>query len=96
MAWNLCYDHLLRWAINEPNRVDALNVAIRSKFPKKNLVITKREETDELKESEFIEAARISKLIDKNTPQIIKEKPARRNMAAHPSQISIIQHQLMT
>jgi hypothetical protein len=50
------------------------------------------EDADELKEAEFIEAARTANLLDKNTTQILKEKLSRRNMAAHPSRVSITQH----
>lgn len=93
MSWNLSYDHLVRWVFADAGRLQSLNAGISLKYPKKNLVLTKYEDADELKESEFIEASRTGKLLDKNTAQILREKLGRRNMAAHPSRVSITQHQ---
>ncbi|OAP41344.1 hypothetical protein AU381_05590 [Sinorhizobium glycinis] len=93
MAWNLAYDHLVRWILKDPARIQSLNTGIASKYPKKVLVVTKHEDVDALKESELLEAARIANLLDKNTTQILKDKLNRRNMAAHPSRIVINQHQ---
>lgn len=92
MAWNLAYDHLVRWVFVDSTRLASMNTGIATKYPKKNLVLTKREDADELKESEFIEAARTGSLLDKNTAQILREKLGRRNMAAHPSRVAITQH----
>lgn len=93
MVWNLTYDHLIQWVFADPARVADLNAGIASKYPKKGLVLAKIEDLDALKESEFIEAARVAKLLDKNTTQILEEKLRRRNMAAHPSRVTITQHQ---
>jgi hypothetical protein len=93
MAWILAYDRLVHWALGDAIRLQSLNAAITSKYPKKNLTIVKHEDADALKESEFIEAARAANLLDKNTTQILKEKLSRRNMAAHPSRVTINQHQ---
>lgn len=92
MAWNLAYDHLVRWVFADATRLASMNAGITSKYPKKNLALTQHEDADELKESEFIEAARTGKLLDKNTAQILREKLGRRNMAAHPSRVAITQH----
>lgn len=92
MAWNLAYDHLVRWVFADSGRLSQMNKGIATKYPKKNLVLTKPEDADELKESEFIEAARTGSLLDKNTAQILREKLGRRNMAAHPSRVTITQH----
>lgn len=92
MAWNLTYDHLVRWVFAHPERLAALNDGIKVKYPKKTLVLAKCDDADELKESEFIEAARTGKLLDKHIAQILREKLGRRNMAAHPSRVSISQH----
>lgn len=92
MAWNLAYDHLTRWVFADTTRLASLNAGIAARYPKKNLTLTKHEDADELKESEFIEAVRTGNLLDKNTTQILREKLGRRNMAAHPSRVSISQH----
>lgn len=93
MAWNLAYDHLLRWIFGDTNRIAKFNAGIVSKYPKKNLVVAVIEDADPLKESEVIEIARAGKLLDKNTTQILQDKLTRRNMAAHPSRVVISQHQ---
>lgn len=92
MAWNLTYDHMVRWVFMDTGRLASMNTGIATKYPKKTLALTKHEDADELKESEFIEAARTGNLLDKNTAQILREKLGRRNMAAHPSRIAITQH----
>ena len=92
MTWNLTYAHLVGWIINDPQRLASINVGIATKYPKKNIVIKKYEDVDELKESEFIEAARVATLLGKNLTQILREKLGRRNMAAHPSQVAFTQH----
>ena len=85
MTWNLAYDHLVGWVLSPPPRLSAMNLGISSKFPNKSLTMESQGDADELKESEFIEAARTAKLLDKNMAQILREKLSRRNMAAHPS-----------
>lgn len=93
MVWNLAYDHLIRWVSADACRLQALNTGVATKYPKKGLVVLRAEDIDALKESEFIEAARVGKLLDKNITQILEEKLRRRNMAAHPSRVTISQHQ---
>ena len=93
MAWNLTYDHLIRWVFGDTSRIKSFNAGIVSKYPKKNLLMAKPEDADALKDIEFIEAARNANLLDKNTTQILKDKLNRRNMAAHPSRVKITQHQ---
>ncbi len=93
MAWNLAYDHVMRWIVGDPTRLAAFNTGLATKYPKKKLVIAKVEDFDDLKESETIEAARIGRVLDKNTTQILKDKLNRRNMAAHPSRVTFTQHQ---
>lgn len=92
MAWNLTYDHFVRWVFADPGRLASMNTGISAKYQKKNLTLAKHEDADNLKESEFIEAARAGNLLDKNTAQILREKLGRRNMAAHPSRVTISQH----
>jgi hypothetical protein len=93
MAWNLAYDHLVRWVLADAGRVAKFNAGLATKYPKKNLTIAILEDADALKESEFIEAARAGTLLDKNTTQILQEKLTKRNMAAHPSRVVISQSQ---
>lgn len=92
MAWNLAYEHLVQWTFSDPARLGKMNSGLATKYPKKNFVISTREDAMDLKESEFIEAARTGGLLDKNMAQILREKLGRRNMAAHPSDVAITQH----
>lgn len=93
MVWNLAYDHLARWVMADPARLQQFNAGLAAKYSKKGLVVVRAEDLDELKEFEFIQAARECKLLDKHTFQILEEKLRRRNMAAHPSRVAITQHQ---
>lgn len=93
MTWNLAYDHLVRWLFADTTRLQSFNDGIKTKYPKKNLVLARIEDLDEMKESEVIEVFRVARLLDKNTAQILKDKLNRRNMAAHPSRVTFTQHQ---
>jgi len=93
MTWNLAYDHVVRWIFADAGRLNSFNSGITTKYPKKNLVLKKVEDLDEMKESEVIEVLRVARLLDKNTTQILRDKLNRRNMAAHPSRVIFTQHQ---
>ena len=93
MAWNLAYDHLVRWILADSGRLQSLNSGIAARYSKKGLVVAKVDDLDDLKESELIEACRTARLLDKNTVALLKEKLARRNTAAHPSRVTVTQHQ---
>jgi hypothetical protein len=93
MAWNLAYDHLVRWIFADGGRLRALNSGLATKYPKKKVVLAKLEDLDDLKESELIEACRTARLLDKNTTQILRDKLTRRNTVAHPSRLVVTQHQ---
>jgi hypothetical protein len=93
MAWNLAYDHVVRWILADAGRIQSLNSGIATRYPKKGLIVAKFDDLAELKESEFIEACRTSGLLNKNTVAIMKDKLARRNIVAHPSRITVTQHQ---
>jgi hypothetical protein len=93
MVWNLAYDHLVRWILVDSGRLQSLNSGIATRYPKKGLVVARVDDLDDLKESELIEACRTSRLLDKNTVVLLKEKLARRNTVAHPSRVAVTQHQ---
>lgn len=94
MAWNLTYDHLLRWILADAVRVDAFNASLNVKYPKKNMTVKTSEDFPEIKEFEVVETCQHAKLINKNVAEIMKEKLKRRNAAAHPSSIIITQAQV--
>lgn len=94
MVWNLAFDHLVAWILREQTRLDAFNAAIPVRYPKRSgLKLGKREDFDELKEFEIIEVAYTAGLVSKNRTEILRERLKRRNMAAHPSQVTIEQPQ---
>jgi hypothetical protein len=94
MAWNLTFHHLLRWILADARRLSDFNTALPTKFPKKaSTKVSRIEDFEELKESEVIEVCRTANLISKNVIEILREKLKRRNLAAHPSQVVVAQHQ---
>jgi len=93
MAWNLAFDHVLRWVINDATRLTKFNASLQAKYPKKQLSISVIEEFEELKEHEAIEVMKHAGLFSSNIAGILQEKLKRRNRAAHPSNIEVTQHQ---
>jgi hypothetical protein len=95
MAWNLAYSHLLDWILSEPTRLAAFNAAIARRYPKMtSLHITKYDEfLDEMKESQAIEICNTANLFNSNIFKILKEKLDKRNIAAHPSTVVVVQSQ---
>ena len=96
MAWNLAYDHLLHWILNDPGRLAAFNSKIAAKVGPKRawITITKREDFEDLKESEVIELCGTAALFaSDNTKRVLGIQLIKRNLAAHPSLVDIKQPQ---
>lgn len=93
MAWNLAYDHLMGWLLADAARLDQLNDRIKKRFPKLTVVVAVRDDFDELKESQLIEACRTARLLNKNMVEILESKLKRRNTVAHPSTVVVTQAQ---
>ena len=93
MAWNLSYDHLLRWIIKNPARVAAFNAQIINRIGQKRgnvLVMTKREDFEDLKEGEVLDIMGLAGLFTSmNTKKMIEIQLTKRNLAAHPSLVTI-------
>jgi hypothetical protein len=88
----LAYDHLLNWVMG--NHLPAFNTAIPVRFPKKGtFTITKRDDFEELKESEIIEICGTAGVISGSMKKILNEKLNKRNTAAHPSHVEVGQPQ---
>lgn len=90
MAWNLSYDHLLHWVLKDAARLSAFNANIVGRIGKRGagLVIAKREDFEELKESETLDICSNAGLFaSSNTKKILDIQLTKRNMAAHPSLI---------
>jgi hypothetical protein len=94
MTWNLAYSHILQWILNEPKRLNDFNAAIPKRFPKKHpITIAAYDHFEDLKEWEVIEVCNTSALINGNIFRILKEKLGKRNNAAHPASVVIVQSQ---
>jgi hypothetical protein len=94
MTWNLAYSHLLCWILGDPTRVADFNAAIPRRYPKKPpLFITKYDDFEELKESEVIEVCNTANLVNGNIVRILREKLGKRNTAAHPASVLVVQSQ---
>jgi len=94
MSWSLAFDHLLRWIVKDQKRLQEFNVAIPKRFPAmKGRSIAAIGDFEELKESEVIEICRTANVLSKNVVEILRDKLKRRNIAAHPSQVTIEQPQ---
>jgi hypothetical protein len=94
MSWNLAYSHLLHWILNDAKRLQNFNAGIPKRYPKKPPVtISKYDDFEELKESEVIEICNSAGLVNGNIIRILREKLGKRNMAAHPSSVLVVQSQ---
>jgi hypothetical protein len=95
MSWNLAFDHLLNWILKNPARLAAFNAAIPKRYPKRSGVVmnTYDDFADEFKESEIIEVCNTAQTVNGNIIKILKEKLVKRNIAAHPSSVIVVQSQ---
>lgn len=95
MTWNLGYSHLLYWILKDGKRLDNFNVAIGKRYPKKPPVKIAIYDDffEELKESEVIEICKTANLVSSNVIKILREKLGKRNTAAHPASVVIVQSQ---
>lgn len=93
MAWNLAYDHLVNWVLNDPCRLSAFNAKIVARIGTKRgtgLMISKREDFEDLRENEVIDICGTASLFaSENTKKILDIQLTKRNLAAHPSRVTI-------
>jgi hypothetical protein len=88
MCWNLAYDHLCEFVLAK--HLTAFNTQLPRSFPKAGIAtIVKREDFSELKESQVLQVCRSSLITTDNLHKILKEKLDRRNIAAHPSSVTV-------
>jgi hypothetical protein len=93
MAWNLAYDHLCEYVLNDATRLAAFNAQLPRSYPKARIsAITKKDDFADLKESEVIQVCRSSNLISNDVYKILNEKLGKRNTYAHPSGVTIVPH----
>lgn len=93
MTWNLVFHCFCNYIFNKPNLLFDFNSQLPKSFPKARILdIKKREDFDELKESEVLQVSRSANIITNDIFKILKEKLDKRNTAAHPSAVIIFPH----
>jgi hypothetical protein len=93
MAWNLAYDHLLYWVLNEPTRLAEFNAKIIAKIGSKRgtgMAIATREDFEQIGEQDVLDICKNASLFaSANTKKLLDIQLTKRNLAAHPSLLSI-------
>ncbi len=87
MTWLLAIHHLQEYVFQA--KLNDFNNALKRRGDTKNLVIRKKDDFGDLKESVFIEVARSARVISNDVRKILDEKLGIRNSCAHPSDIEI-------
>lgn len=88
MVWILTMDHLYEHVLL--HNLAAFNQALQAKGGKyAKIVITTKDDFEDLKETEFIEVLRSSGSITNDVRKILDEKLGVRNSCAHPSGITV-------
>jgi hypothetical protein len=94
MVWNVTYNHLLNWILSDSARLAKFNANIVKRNSKKaGLVITTYDDFEELKEREAVDICNIAGLYNSSVYKILVGKLDRRNIAAHPSAVVVVQSQ---
>jgi hypothetical protein len=89
MVWNL-----LNWILSDTARLALFNATIVKRNAKKaGLVVAKYDDFEDLKEREVVDICNTANLINSSVYKILVEKLARRNIAAHPSSVIVVQSQ---
>jgi hypothetical protein len=90
MAWNLAYDHLLRYVMDQ--HLASFNSQLTKSVPNAKIkAISRRDDFGELQEFDVIRVCHSAHIISKSLDALLNEKLKRRNRAAHPSGISVSQ-----
>ena len=90
MVWNLAYDHLCKIVMNDAQHLAAFNTQLPRSFPKADISsINNRDDFEALKESQVLQVAKSANIISGSVHKILKEKLDRRNIAAHPSNVTV-------
>jgi hypothetical protein len=90
MCWNLAYDHLCEFVLSM--HLTDFNTQLPKSFPKAEIsVVGKKDDFQELKESQVLQVCKSANIISGSLHKILKEKLDRRNIAAHPSGVVVSQ-----
>lgn len=92
MTWNLAFDHLCDQILAQ--HLTDFNTQLPKSYPNEKLkAVTCKDSFAELKESQVLRVCRSAKITSSNVDKILNDKLAKRNSAAHPSNITITQIQ---
>ena len=95
MTWNLAYDHLTRWILDDPQRLADFNAGIPKRNPRKgHIVVSTRNDFEDLKEDEVVDIVGALPRFSANVKRLLKEKLGRRNTYAHPSTLTVMRPQV--
>lgn len=93
MAWNLAYDHLLKWILADAKRLADFNAKIIGVIGAKKgtgMVIVTREDFEQLGEKDVLNICNSATLFaSSNTKKLLDIQLTKRNLAAHPSLLKI-------
>lgn len=90
MTWNVVYAHLCNYILTQ--HLAAFNAQLPRSFPRAEIsAIVKRDDFQELKESQVIHVCKSANIISGSLHKVLKEKLDRRNISAHPSGIAVSQ-----
>ncbi|HZO94770.1 MAG TPA: hypothetical protein VFB22_13585 [Candidatus Baltobacteraceae bacterium] len=89
MAWNLAYDHLLRWILNDAARLATFNAYLAALKNQPVSSIRLYDDFSHLKEDLVLTIARKAPVISNSLHKVLDEKLRRRNAVAHPGGIKV-------
>lgn len=88
MVWLLTIDTLYEFIL-KPANLSKFNNAIQIHGKYKKITIVKKDDFNDIKESDFIELLRVAKIISNDIRKILDEKLGIRNSSAHPNTLKI-------
>jgi hypothetical protein len=95
MSWNLAYDHLCSFVLAK--KLAEFNAQYPLSYPNlhakaKMKAVVKRDDFEELKESEVIQICRSANIVTSGVFKVLNEKLGKRNSYAHPSNLTVTAH----
>jgi hypothetical protein len=87
MTWLLTIDHLYEFILR--HKLAEFNAALAAMLGANALQIATKDDFGDLREVQFIQAARTAKLISNDQRKILEEKLGIRNTCAHPTTVEI-------
>jgi hypothetical protein len=97
MAWNLAYDHLLKWILVDPKRLAAFNASIPPVMgPKRTLVVKAGDDFEEFKEAKLLDVCKHASLFSGNTKHVLEIQLKNAILPPTPRLLITLRRRLMT